>query len=148
MKKGQVFIEVILIIIFLIIFLIVFNNLSKDTAKTLEKSKILEQENEIIDALYSFIKVQEGLVSPTVHGLDFNVSFKIPEIDIPSKNLFCQVFITSSDMTIKAYDYDEVVTLNKKINLDFTKIDFSKTIVKPCGSILLCSLKDGMVYCR
>lgn len=145
-NKAQVSIEVILIIVFLIIFLIVFNNLSLDTSKTLEKNKILEQENQIADSLNSFIKVQESIVIPG-NNLDFNISFNIPEINVASKNIFCEVFITSTNISVLTYNYDEIVRLDKNVNFDFTRTDFSKTIRKSCGSSLLCTLKDDMLSC-
>ncbi len=149
-KKGQVSIEAILIIIFLIIFLIVFNNLAKDTIVTLERNKVLDQEAQIANTLYSFLKVQESLVDSSFNidfNIDFNISFKIPEINIPSRNVFCQVYITPENLTVNTYDYDEIITYNKKINLDVKKINFSETITKPCGSTLECVLENNMVKC-
>jgi hypothetical protein len=147
--KGQASIEVILIVIFLIIFLSIFNNLAGDTAKTLETTKIIEQESLILDTLHSFLKVQEGLINNPVDLdiSDFNISFHVPEIRVPSKNVFCDIYITSSSLTMNTYTYDDVVTINKKVNFDFTKINFSKTIIKSCGDTLTCTLQDGMVSC-
>jgi len=144
-KKAQASIEVVIIVIFIIVFLIVFNNLSKDTVKTLEKDIILQQENEIANSLYSFLKVQESLVSS-----DFNISFKnsfnIPQIKIPSKNVQCKVFITPKHITIDVYD-NEIITLDKNVSLDFTKINFSEVIIKSCGDEIFCENINNMVEC-
>lgn len=145
-SKAQVSIEVVIIIIFIIIFLIVFNNLASDTVKTLEKQIVLEQEVEISNALYSFLKSQEPLVAA-----DFNISFEndfyIPKVNLPSKNVQCKVFITSSYITVDTYDYDEIITYNKKVNFDFTKINFSEVIIKSCGDKITCKNNNNMVKC-
>jgi len=147
--KGQASIEVILIVIFLIIFLSIFNNLATDTAITLEKTKIIEQESIILDSLHSFLKVQESLISdPSSFNVSsFDINFYVPEINVPSKNIFCEVYITSDYLTMNSYNYDNVVSISKKVNFDFTKINFSKTIIKSCGDTLHCVLQDGMVSC-
>jgi hypothetical protein len=147
-KKGQVSIETILIIIFLIVFLIVFNSLSKDTVVILERNKVLDQEAQIANSLYSFLKVQESLINDSEFNIDFNISFKIPEINIPSRNVFCQVYITPKYITVNTYDYEEIITYNKEIDLDVKKINFSKTITKPCGSTLVCVLESSRIKCE
>lgn len=146
MRKGQVSIEVILVLIFVIIFLSIFSSLAEDTSRTLEKAIVLDQEREIAIALNSFLKTQEILVEDG-YNLDFNNFFYIPKITVPSKNLYCDVYITPSHISINTY-LDEIITFNKKVNLNVSKINFQETIVKSCGERLNCYLNDNQVKCQ
>jgi hypothetical protein len=146
MRKGQVSIEVILVLIFVILFLSIFGSLADDTVKTLEKTIVLDQEKEIAIALNSFLKTQEILVEDG-YNLDFNNFFYIPKITIPSKNLYCDIYITPNYISINTY-LDEIVTYNKKVNFNVSKINFQETINKTCGDILNCYLSNNQIKCE
>jgi uncharacterized protein (UPF0333 family) len=146
MRKGQVSIEVILVLIFVILFLSIFSSLVKDTSKLLENSIVLDQEKEIAIALNSFLKTQEILVEDG-YNLDFNNFFYIPRVKVPSKNIYCDIYITSNYISINTY-LEEIITFNKDVNFNFSKINFSETIKKSCGDILNCYLSNNQIKCE
>lgn len=148
-KKGQVSIEVVIIIIFLIIFITVFNDLSNNTVETIELYKIKEQQSQISDSLYSFLKSQEIFVTDVVDN-NFNVSFentfKIPNITIPSKNVECKFIINPGFLNmIVEYD-DSVIYYDQNMSLNNTKFSFSD-FEKYCGEIVTCYNVAGEIAC-
>lgn len=149
-KRAQVSVEIVLVIIFLIIFIIIFNDLSEHTINTLEKNKILEQEGLIADSLYGFLKQHESLMfsGSDKLSLSFENKKRIPIPLVGTKKPFCEVFITSSYISVVTYHNNQIIRHDKPVNFDFSKFDFSKTIRKPCGDVIVCSDVNSFIKCE
>lgn len=141
--KGQASIEIILILIFLIIFLAVFSDLSQDTERLIKANKIKEQHNDIANNIYSFIKVQENFIKENAEDTkkfiyDFNLSYFIPNLFVPTENYSCEITISSTRIDLKTDDFDYTIITRKNINLNDQKIDLNDPIEIKCGQELFC----------
>ena len=140
--KGQASVEAILVIIFVILFLAVFNNLAQDAERLLKINMIKEQQNDIANSLNSFIKVQEGFVKgfdTDDYFNDFNFSYKIPNLKIPTENFECDINITRDRITLRTeIQEDFFVETIRTVNIDNSKINLINPVLKKCGSEIVC----------
>lgn len=139
--KAQVSLEGIIVILFLILFIILFENLAQNTIQTIEINKIKQQQQEINLSLLEFIKYQDQqIVSNKFNIQEWNSSYIIPNITIPSKKVDCN--ITISQNKIESYTlYKEVpitTITNTYISNQSNQIELP--IIAYCGQTLDCSL--------
>ncbi len=138
-KKGQASIEIIIIIVFLILFLYVFNNMADSNAKTLEVNKIKEQEQEIALALNNFLKLQESILGDAAEKyniVDYNSTFRIPSIQVPSQKLSCEITVSDTSIGITADYKGESIDYSYATSLSTNKYNLPITI--NCNQILTC----------
>jgi len=147
-NKAQSSVEILIGIFFIIFFIYIFNILAEDTVETLEINKIKEQEQEIILSLSDFLYSGTNVLSDQKFNItDYNASYKIPVINIPSQKPTCE--ITISDLSIKI-----VTTYNNKTIfysvanvIPADSYDLTTEIIKTCGSELFCYNDANILRC-
>jgi len=144
-NKGQLSIEILIILIFLITFIYVYNNLAEQTVYTLEINKIKEQEQGVAISLNEFLESQKNIISDS-SIVDYNSSYKLSNITIPSKKIVCYVDVNLdiSEILVRS-DYSNVNTVYN------TTIDSNNFILPErinCGQEIICDLNTGKIECN
>jgi len=143
-KKGQLSIEVLIILIFLITFIYVYNSLAEQTVYTLEINKIKEQQQTIGLSLNEFLEIQKDMLYD-VNIIDYNSSYTLQELKIPSKRIFCYVDFNLSNAYLTVHsDYSNVHTI---INTTITNTEFTLPERINCGEIVVCELQSNKIVC-
>jgi hypothetical protein len=149
-KKAQASIDIIIVIIFLLLFLYVYNMLADNTVRTLEINKINEQEKQIAFSINNFLILQDSIlgdVSSNNNIVDYNSSFNIPYINIPSKQQGCIIAFSTNELKVSANynskDYNYVLSTN----LPFNKFEFPNNFIN-CGDVLNCTKSDYKLECK
>lgn len=147
-SRAQVSLEIIILIIFLILFLYIFNDLSQDTSKSLEITKIKAQQKEIILSLNEFFKLQEDLLGQSAEKyniVSLESTYKTPNIFIPSKSIECKITVTDNSLKIVTnYDGEEIISLfETEYILD--RFTFPSTIY--CGQTITCEKDNFKIKC-
>jgi len=144
--KAQVSLEGIIVIIFLIIFIILFENLAQNTVQTIEISKIKQQQQEINLSLLEFIKYQDQqITSNKFNILDWNSSYNIPNITIPSKKIDCNVSISQNKIESSTlYNGVPIITTTST----FISNQIELPIIAYCGQTLNCFLNGNNLKCE
>lgn len=143
-KKGQLSIEVLIILIFLITFIYVYNSLAEQTVYTLEINKIKEQQQTIGLSLNEFLEIQKDMLYD-VNIIDFNSSYTLQELKIPSKRVFCYADFNLSNSYMAVHsDYLNVYTI---ISTTITETEFTLPEKINCGETIVCKLSRNKIVC-
>jgi len=146
-NKAQGSIEILIGIFFIIFFIYIFNILASNTVETLEINKIKEQEQEIVLSLSDFLYFGVGVLNNGYNIVDYNATYKIPLITIPSQKPTCVVTIDKFGISIVT-EYN-----NKNISYSIANVlpqgsyDISSPITKTCGSELSCVIVGNKLGC-
>jgi len=144
-NKAQGSIEIIIGIFFLIFFLYIFNLMAADTVKTVEINKIKEQEQEVVLSLSDFLYSGASIYAdPKFNIIDYNMQYRVPEINIPSSRLSCIITIDTLRTTmITGYDDENIIYTVPNI-LPNT---YETPIVTNCGNELSCVTQGNKLRC-
>jgi len=147
-NKAQSSVEILIGIFFLIFFIYIFNVLAEDTAQTLEINQIKEQEQEIVLSLSDFLYAGNNVFIDNKYNItEYDASYKIPVINIPSQNPSCTVTISNVNIRILTTYNDKNITYSISNILPSTSYNLSSPVIKNCGSELFCSNDLNKLRC-
>jgi len=147
-SRAQISLEIIILIIFLILFLYIFNDLSQDTSKSLEITKVKAQQKEIILSLNEFFKLQEDFLGQSTDKyniVNLESTYKIPSISIPSKPIDCKIIATEDNLEIISnYGAEEIIS---SFEIEYLSNRFIFPSVIYCGQTITCEKNNYEIEC-
>jgi hypothetical protein len=147
-NKAQSSVEILIGIFFIIFFIYIFNILAEDTVETLEINLIKEQEQEILLSLSDFLYSSTSVFDiNSFNIIDYNASYKIPLINLPSQKPECTVIINSLSLQITTNYNNRDISYSIPNILPLNSYDLSTPIIKKCGGELFCSLDVNKLGC-
>ncbi|MEI8363857.1 MAG: hypothetical protein WCF78_00155 [archaeon] len=147
-NKAQSSVEILIGIFFIIFFIYIFNILAEDTVATLEINKIKEQEQEIILSLSDFLYSGTNVLTDQKFNItDYNASYKIPVITIPSQKPTCEITISNLEIKIVTTYNNKTIFYRVTNQIPADSYDLTSEIVKTCGSELFCYNDANILRC-
>ena len=144
-RKGQVSIEIIIILVFVILFISVYTDLANDTVKTIETSKIKNQQQEIILSFKDFLLFQKSDLVTGYGITDINSSYIVPYILIPSAKSNCIIYVNDNNLSIETTYDNSIITTT--VNVEIPSTYYATSLTVHCGREVVCGLSLGKLSC-